>query len=122
EDTSCTRGSVDADYALIERTILRKAAHSGRVKSRMGPVVPSLVSRTPMVPWGERPTSTQSESGTLWGDLRQPLYCCFTLRPCLFVQPVGRHRQKRRLSRAGSAACWRGSCRRSYPATSPGVV
>ncbi|MQY05435.1 hypothetical protein ACRB68_35100 [Actinomadura sp. RB68] len=77
------------------------AVHSLRVKSRMGPVSPSLVSRTPMVPWGERPTSTQLESGTLWVDLRQPLYCCFTLRTCLFVQPVGRIRQKREALQSG---------------------
>lgn len=77
------------------------AAHSRGVKSRMGPVQPSLVSRTPMVPWGERPTSTQFESGTLWVDLRQPLYCCFTLRACLFVQPVGRVRQKREALQGG---------------------
>ena len=70
-------------------------AHSREVNSRVGPVEPCLVSRTPMVPWGERPTSTQLESGTLRLDLRQPLYCCFTLRACLFAQPVGRVRQKR---------------------------
>jgi hypothetical protein len=28
-----------------------------------------------MAPCEERPTSTQSESGTLWLDLRQWLYC-----------------------------------------------
>lgn len=76
-------------------------AHSWEVRSRMGPVPPSLVSRTPMVPWGECPTSTQLESGTLWLDLRQPLYCCFTLRACLFVQPVGRVPQKREALQGG---------------------
>lgn len=63
-----------------DRMSRRNSVHSLEVNSRMGPRPLCFVSRTAMVPWAERPTSTHSVLGLLWLDLRQALYCCFTCR------------------------------------------